>query len=133
MQRHASPRDGRLLLAAPLGLILAATLAVPVFAHTHTAGPSANREGRFAGQAQVLANGQLHPGFVYDASTGTATSCGQTGDPAAGGMGTVGPAWYGLETAHHGPDIGTPGKGDGCYTQISTNGKTPIVRNPAIR
>jgi hypothetical protein len=133
MQRPAHLSTRRFLLAAPLGLILAATVAMPVFAHAHTAGPSANRQGQFAGQAQVLADGQLHPGFVYDVSTGTVTSCGQTGDPAAGGIGTVGPAWYGLETAHHGPDIGSPGKNDGCYTQLSTNGKTPIVQNPAIK
>jgi hypothetical protein len=27
----------------------------------------------------------------------------------------AGSAGYGLETAHHGPDQGKPGKGDGCY------------------
>ena len=123
----------RMILAASLGLVLAASVALPVFAHTHAAGPSANREGRFAGIAQVIANGQLHPGFVYDAATGTVSSCGTTGGTAAGGMGVVGPAWYGLETAHHGPDLGTPGKSDGCYVQVSSNGKTPDVRNPAIR
>ena len=130
MQRLTVSGVRRAAMAAPLALVLAATVAAPVFAHAHTAGPSANREGRYAGVAQVIADGQLHPKFVYDASSGTATSCLAYGTPNGA---PVGPAWYGLETAHHGPDIGTSGKSDGCYTQVSTNGRTPIVRNPAIR
>ncbi len=64
---------------------------------------------------QVIANGQTHGGYV------DGVSCG--GDPAA----------YGLETAHHGPDAGTPGKADGdCY---QTTGRVPPAQddsNPAI-
>ena len=45
-----------------------------------------------------------------------------------------GPAWYGLETAHHGPDATGKGKSDGCY-QIE-GGLSPLNpasdRNPAI-
>jgi hypothetical protein len=75
-----------------------------VSAHPHTAGP----------KDQVLANGQNHGPFV------SGVTCG--GDPAA----------YGLETAHHGPDAGTPGKADGCY--MTTGGVAPGLddRNPAI-
>ena len=43
------------------------------------------------GVGQVIANGQNHAPFV------NGIDCG--GDPGA----------YGLETAHHGPDAGTPG------------------------
>ena len=74
-------------------------------AHPHTVAPS----------GQELANGQNHAPFVNGASCG--------GDPAA----------YGLETAHHGPDAGTPGNGDGCY---QTTGSVPPgqdVENPVIR
>lgn len=63
----------------------------------------------------VLANGQNHGPIV------NGTSCG--GDPAG----------YGLETAHHGPDAGTSGKGDGCY---QTTGSVPPgqdVTSPVIR
>jgi len=75
------------------------------------------------GDTQEIANGQVHSGFgVVD---GMAKSCG--GDPAA----------YGLETAHHGPDDGTPGKGDGCYANeeyhVSSSGTViPDDNNPAI-
>ncbi|MBA3802639.1 MAG: hypothetical protein H0X22_07020 [Acidimicrobiia bacterium] len=64
---------------------------------------------------RVIANGQNHGPYV------SGVSCG--GDPAA----------YGLETAHHGPDAGTPGKADdGCY---QTTGRVPPAlddSNPAI-
>ena len=79
--------------------------APPASAHPHTVEPS----------GQVIANGQNHAPFV------NGVSCG--GDPAA----------YGLETAHHGPDAGTPGNADGCY---QTTGSVPPgqdVHNPAIR
>lgn len=75
---------------------------------------------------QVLANGQNHGPFA------NGVSCG--GDPAA----------YGLETAHHGPDAGVPGKADpvdgsrqetraACY---QTTGSVPPgqdVESPVIR
>jgi hypothetical protein len=37
----------------------------------------------------------------------------------------------GLETAHHGPDAGTPGKGDGCYA-VEDDAPPPRDTNPAI-
>jgi hypothetical protein len=66
---------------------------------------------------QALANGQNHPGFVGN------VSCEGVNEPAGSG-----PAGYGLETAHHGPDSGTPGKGDGCYQRDAP----PDDQNPAI-
>ena len=54
------------------------------------------------GTTQVIANGQNHAPFV------DGVSCG--GDPAA----------YGLETAHHGPDPGTPGRADEYYATLGT-------------
>ncbi|HEV2107019.1 MAG TPA: hypothetical protein VGR16_02010, partial [Thermomicrobiales bacterium] len=67
------------------------------------------------GGTQVIAHRQNHERFF------NGVSCG--GDPAA----------YGLETAHHGPDAGTPGKADGCYQ--TTGGVAPAqdVQNPVIR
>jgi hypothetical protein len=84
------------------------------FAHPHMIGHN----------GQVLANGQNHPAFI------NGTSC--QSYPSAGPA-PVGPAWYGLETAHHGPDAGTPGKKDGCY---QTTGSVPPgqdVQSPVIR
>lgn len=90
----------------------AATLLIgvsPAASHPHKASPAHD------GSGQVIANGQNHAPFV------SGLSCG--GDPAA----------YGLETAHHGPDAGTAGRGDGCYA--TTGGVAPgsDVENPAIR
>ncbi len=68
-----------------------------------------------------IAHSQLHAPF-----NSAGDSCG--GDPAA----------YGLEVAHHGPDLGIPGFGDGCYrTTVAWNETAqkwlPTVdRNPAI-
>lgn len=88
---------------------LALGLAIPSLASAHEHHVIA------PGTTQVIANGQNHATFV------NGTSCG--GDPAA----------YGLETAHHGPDAGTPGKGDGCFQ--TTGGVAPglDVENPVIR
>ena len=97
----------------------AATLAVyaPLaLAHPHNAEPAHQGDG------QALANGQNHAPF----SSGV--TCG--GDPAA----------YGLETAHHGPDAGTPGKGareereEGGRCYQTTGGVPPGQddQNPAI-
>jgi hypothetical protein len=77
---------------------------------------------------QVIANGQNHPAFVL--IDGEFISCDEfTHLPG------YGPAWYGIETAHHGPDAATPGKGDGCY--MIENGLSPLNpdadRNPAIK
>ena len=68
------------------------------------------------GETQTLANGQNHAPFV------NGQSCG--GDPAA----------YGLETAHHGPDSGAAGRGDGCYQSDDTVGPpNEDVANPVIK
>ena len=97
-----------LTLAAALATLVLAS-AIPASAHPHQVSVA------HQGQGQVIANGQNHGPFV------AGVSCG--GDPAA----------YGLETAHHGPDAGTPGKGDGCYQ--TTGGVPPSqdVANPVIR
>ena len=109
MERKTIRPIGRALigLTAVGALLLAA--AAPVAAHAHYA---TNGQG---GVGQLLANGQLHGPFA------SGVSCG--GDPAA----------YGLESAHHGPDAGTPGKADGCY--MTTGGVAPglDVQSPAIR
>ncbi len=90
------------------------------FAHLHAA------ENAHQGAGQVLANGQNHPAFVNGESCDSFTH-----------LAGYGPAWYGLETAHHGPDAGDePGKGrDGCY-QIEGR-LSPLDprsdRNPGIR
>jgi hypothetical protein len=88
--------------------------AAPAWAHPHQI--DTNHNGVIdAGDVQ-LANGQNHGGYTFGVACG--------GDPAA----------YGLETAHHGPDAGTPGKADdGCY--LTTGGVAPglDVQNPVIR
>lgn len=90
------------------GLIALGALAAQAAAHPHTV------------FGQEIANGQNHPAFI------NGLSCEEysTGE---------GPAWYGLETAHHGPDAGDPGADDGCY---ETTGQVPPgqdVSNPVIR
>lgn len=92
------------LITASAAIVMTASLAL---AHPHTVG---DRE---------IARGQNHPPFQGG------TSCESFG-------GTFGPAWYGLESAHHGPDAGDPGKADGCY---QTTGNVPPGQddeNPAI-
>lgn len=86
-------------------------LAADASAHVHEAEPAHQGDG------QVLANGQNHPGFVGN------LSCEGTNEPADSG-----PAGWGLETAHHGPDAGDPGKDDGCYQREGV----PDDENPAI-
>jgi len=98
---------------------LALAAAAPAAAHVHHVN-NPNHD-------QTLANDQNHPGFVFDGTY--FQSCGQTfGQP--GPAGTNGPAGYGLETAHHGPDADDPGKDDGCYA----NDAPPLTddQNPAI-
>lgn len=70
------------------------------------------------GGEQEIANGQNHPPFVNGVSCDTA--------------GTAGPAWYGLESAHHGPDAGDPGRGDGCYETTGNVAPGADDENPAI-
>jgi hypothetical protein len=108
-----SPRVLAAIPAAALFLVLSAGVAS---AHSHTA------------NGQLIANGQNHPRFIANGD-GTFTSCLSYG-PIPGSA--IGPAWYGLETAHHGPDSGDAGKGDGCYmADASPLGEADDV-NPAI-
>lgn len=110
--RQAAIRMGVLTSLATVAI------AVPAAAHPHSAGPAHQGEG------QEIANGQLHPKIFADA-----TSCESYGTPNGG---PLGPAWYGLETAHHGPDSGAePGKGDGCY-QLDSYPPGSDVNNPTI-
>ena len=94
-------------------VVVAAALAAagPANAHVHRVNNPSH--------SQQLASGQDHAPFVFDASSGRYESCGE-----------VDPAGYGLETAHHGPDQGTPGKGDGCYALSTPPAQTD--NNPAI-
>ena len=91
------------LLFASLALVTVMATAATASAHPHTA------ENAKGGEGQIVANGQNHPGFV-DQGDGTGMSCEGENMPD-----NAGPAGYGLETAHHGPDQGDPGKDDGCY------------------
>lgn len=109
MKSHSIGRGARALIGlTAVGALLLAS-AAPVAAHPHILSVAHQGDG------QVLANGQNHGPF----SSGV--SCG--GDAAA----------YGLETAHHGPDAGTPGRADGCF--MTTGGVAPgaDVANPVIR
>ncbi len=102
-----------LLMTAMLAILGAGTAA----AHPHfVANPNHD---------QVIANGQNHPGFVYDSETDLSTMCEGVNEPPDSG-----PAGYGLETAHHGPDAGDPGKDDGCYA--AEGPPPPPDTNPAI-
>jgi hypothetical protein len=106
------PRGTRLRRLAIVGA-LALGLTIPAVAAAH---PHNVTTGN--GEEQVIAHGQNH---AAPDPADSGTMCG--GDPAG----------YGLETAHHGPDAGTPGKADdGCY---QTTGNVPPgqdVENPAI-
>lgn len=107
-------------LIGPAAALAAAVLAVApaAVAHPHAA------EKAHKGEGQVIANGQNHPRFV------AGESCLEYGLPP-----DFGPAWYGLETAHHGPDAGKPGKADGCY--MIEGRLSPLDpasdRNPGLR
>jgi hypothetical protein len=92
----------RIILLAMVALLMTAMLALlgagRDAAHPHeVSNPSHD---------QKIAKGQNHPAFVSD--TGLITMCEGVNEPPDSG-----PAGYGLETAHRGPDAGTPGKGDG--------------------
>lgn len=107
------PRTVAATTAAAALLVLSATAAS---AHTHSIG----RNG------QVIANGQNHYGFVAQGD-GTFLTC-----DTFTALANQGPAWFGLETAHHGPDSGDAGRGDGCYLADSSPlGEADDV-NPAI-
>ena len=99
----------RIACVIALGATAALATATAALAHPHVAEPGQG------GAGQTIANGQNHGPFNTSGVT-----CG--GDPAA----------YGLESAHHGPDAGTPGKADGCY---QTTGGVPPGQddeNPAL-
>jgi hypothetical protein len=102
-------------IAGLLGLAAALTLPGVAAAHPHVA--------ENASHLQVLASGQNHPGFQPINADGLRLSCEGVLVPA-----DAGPAGYGLETAHHGPDAGTPGKADGCFAVVGN----PQDNNPGI-
>jgi hypothetical protein len=99
----------RRFIAVAIAVAGLAVYASPALAHPHEVSVAQQGEG------QVIANGQNHAPFV------NGVTCG--GDPAA----------YGLETAHHGPDAGTPGNGDGCYQTTGSVPPSQDVANPVIR
>jgi hypothetical protein len=113
--RHHRPLRTRLALAVGMAALSVMNLAGPALGHPHiVANPDHN---------QVMANGQNHPGFQPVNDDGLRLSCEGVLQPA-----NAGPAGYGLETAHHGPDAGSPGKSDGCYATVGD----PRDDNPAI-
>lgn len=108
---HRSLRLPSAMLAA-LALLAASTAVAS--AHSHTA------------NGKLIANRQSHYAFQPQGD-GTFLTC----DTFAA-LPNVGPAWYGLETAHHGPDSGGAGRGDGCnLADASPSGETDD-QNPAI-
>jgi hypothetical protein len=109
---NAFRRAAVLVSAGALGIGLSAG---PAGAHPHVVSTATHD--------QLLANGQNHPGFQPLGEDGLRLSCTGVLEPA-----TSGPAGYGLETAHHGPDAGAPGKADGCYATLGN----PADGNPAI-
>ena len=123
MNTRPGGRTARMLLSLTMVTVSLLGTAAPAAAHTHVA------ENGQAGDGQVLANGQNHPRFLA-VGDGTYTSCESYG-PIPGR--SIGDAWYGLETAHHGPDSGAPGKGDGCYMADGSPGAGQDDQNPASR
>lgn len=113
---RAAIRPHKVTLIAMMATLTLMLLAGPAWAHPHEV-----TKGN--GDTVILANGQNHPGFQEENEDGLRLSCEGILEPADSG-----PAGYGLETAHHGPDGGTPGKADGCY---ATEGD-PQDNNPAI-
>ena len=105
-----------------LGLFLAAAAAAAV------AGSASAHPHSIEKNGQVLANGANHPPFLRD-ENGNLKSC-ESAPPKNNNA-----AWYGLETAHHGPDASGGGRSDGCY-QIKGH-LSPLNpaadRNPAIK
>jgi hypothetical protein len=105
----------RITISLVAGLGAAALVVGPATAHPHVA--------ENASHVQLLANGQNHPGFQPINGDGLRLSCAGVLEPA-----NSGPAGYGLETAHHGPDAGIPGKGDGCYAVVGN----PVDGSPGL-
>jgi hypothetical protein len=123
MEHRNVGRATRVVIAAAALVSLLMVGALPVAAHSHHA------ENGQAGAGQVLADGQNHPRFLPNGD-GTFSSCVAYG-PIPGS--SIGQAWFGLETAHHGPDSGDPGKGDGCYMADGNPALGQDDENPAIR
>lgn len=98
-------------VAAPLVMAGAAVLALSAPANAHPHRVSVAHDGA----GQELANGANHTPY-----SSTGLTCG--GDHAV----------FGLETAHHGPDSGTPGSSDGCY-QLDSMPPGSDQPNPVIR
>lgn len=104
------------------------SVAGAAYAHPHSTESS----------GQFLANGASHPGFT-EVETGYYVSSGfdvyvdsqvELNGPSANSANSG----YGLETAHHGVDQGTPGKTDDEYAGYGpTGGKSPSDSNPAIK
>src|SRR3712207_1799179 len=113
----------RIILLSTIALLMTAMLAV-LGAGTAAAHPHVVNNPN---HSQEIANGQLHPAFTYDAATNTSTSCDTSATPGD-------PAFYGLESAHHGPDAGDPGKDEGCYaaTEEPNGAPPPPDTNPAV-
>lgn len=112
------------------GLVTVGLLSVAgsAFAHPHTT----------EGSGQELANGASHPAFAqvepgyfvssgFDAYVDTQVALyGASANSANSG--------YGLETAHHGVDQGTPGKADDQFAGYGeTTAKSPEDSNPGIK
>lgn len=97
-------------------LALLAASAAAASAHSHVVGKN----------GQLIANGQNHYAFVAQGD-GTFLTC-----DTFTALANQGPAWFGLEAAHHGPDSGDPGKGDGCYLADASPLSEADDVNPAI-
>lgn len=103
------------ILATVFALAAVCLVTTPAAGHPHVVTPSSHD--------QAVAGGQNHPGFQPINDDGLRLSCAGTLEPP-----DAGPAGYGLETAHHGPDAGVPGKADGCYAVVGD----PEDDNPAL-
>lgn len=124
MDRTAVVRLRRAIIGATAASTLIVAAAAPATAHEPHQAAHAHQ-----GAGQVIANGQNHPRFKDLDGDGRMESCESYGPLPTETR--IGPSWYGIETAHHGPDSGDPGKGDGCYETDST--PTADVANTAIR
>lgn len=128
----------KLTLFSLLALSGALWAAQPLLAHPHQAEPAQNSPvhaaddtplpGDGSDTGQYLANGDTHAGFSF--TGGLFQSCEPVpgSDPGA----PAHPSGYGLETAHHGPDEGDPGRGDGCFAESNPPASPAADHNPAI-
>ena len=106
------------IIAVMAALVMLAAVGGVASAHVHSVdNPN---------HTQEIAGGQNHPGFGSADGDGVRHSCEGVLEPD-----NAGPAGYGTETAHHGPDA-DPGKADGCFAQETTDGTSLPDSNPAI-